>query len=88
MVALAATLYSAPMLFIGYKKKHEKLSRISFTLFFVIFSLVVGSLIARVAGYSVMYWQLATIALTSIWLIMTNKLLLEDLAVSDNPRKL
>lgn len=77
-IVLAATLYSMPMVFIAYKKKHEKISRISAILFIATFVLITISLFARFLGYGILYAQLAALLPTTIWLVMVNTLVLED----------
>jgi hypothetical protein len=74
---LAATLYSLPMIFIAYSKKHESMARISGYLFVTTALFVLISIVARVLGYGVLYPQLLTLLPTTIWLIITNSLLLE-----------
>lgn len=78
MVSAAAILYSLPMVFIGYSKKHEQLARVSRLLFIITFVLVIIILIARVTGLGVLYLQILLLTPTSIWLVITNKLLIED----------
>ncbi|MCA9309006.1 hypothetical protein KC973_01390 [Candidatus Saccharibacteria bacterium] len=77
MIVLAATLYSAPMLFIAYSKKHAAIARLSGYLFVIAIILVVTSLVARVAGHGILYAQLLTLLPTSAWLIMVNYLHLQ-----------
>lgn len=88
MVLFAALLYSLPMVLIGYRKKHEKIARISLVLFFTTIALVITCLIARLIGYGVLYIQVLVLLPSSIWLVMTNKLLLEDLRLDASTKKL
>lgn len=89
-IMLAVIFYSLPMLFIGYKKVHVKISQISRALFFITSTLVGLSIIARVTDTGIIYAQLAAILTIHIWLVMTNLLLLQHHteAGKELPRKL
>jgi hypothetical protein len=79
MITIASIFYSLPMAFIAFKKKHEKISRISQVIFFSVSFLVIGSIILRVMGFSILIVQLLVLVATSVWMILINKLILEDL---------
>jgi len=76
-IVLAVVLYSTPMLFIGFKKAHEKVARASLVLYCLMFLLVSWSLVARILDFGIIYAQLASIIPFHIWLITTNVLLIQ-----------
>lgn len=76
-VMIAITLYSTPMLFIGYKTVHKNIARSSKALFYVTFVLVMLSLVSRILDIGVIHAQLASIIPFHIWLVTTNILLLQ-----------
>lgn len=76
-VLLAAVLYALPLLFIAYAKKHEEIAQVSRVLFFAIILFAGWSIIARVYDLGIIYAQFLTLLPMQIWLIMTNKLLLQ-----------
>lgn len=76
-VVLAMLLYSLPLLFISYTKKHEKVAHVSRILFFVITFLAGWSIVARVYDIGIIYAQLVSLLPPQIWLTTTNILLLK-----------
>lgn len=87
-IVTAVILYSTPMIFIGYKKKHERIARTSRVLYIFMLVMVGWSVVARLIDSGVIYAQLASIIPFHIWLVMTNKLLLEDLTQTPATTKL
>lgn len=77
MIVIAVLLYALPILFIGYKKAHHLVSRISRILFYALFVLVAWSLIARMLNIGIIYAQLLSILPFHAWIIIVNKLLLD-----------
>lgn len=76
-VVLAMVLYSLPLLFISYTKKHQEIARVSRILFFVTLFFALWSIIARIYDIGIIYAQLVALLPAQIWLIMTNVLLLQ-----------
>lgn len=76
-VVLAIILYALPMLFIGYKKAHQPIARISYVLFFVTTGLAGLSILARVTDTGIIYAQILVLVPAQIWLVITNLLLLQ-----------
>lgn len=77
MTMMAALLYSLPMVFIAYSKVHERVARVSFVLFNITAALILVSFIVRITGHNVLFSQILILIPATIWLIVTNILLLQ-----------
>lgn len=76
-ISFAIILYAFPMLFISYSKKHENISLWSARLFWLVFVSALGSLLARFFDIGVIYWQLSTVVLFQVWIVIVNILLIK-----------
>ncbi len=77
-ILCSAVLYIMPMAFIGYKKSHQNVARLSKILFYITLCLLILSVSARAFNTAIIYAQTLALLPVQIWLIAINLLILEQ----------
>lgn len=77
-IMFSTILYTLPMIFIGYRKSHFKIAKISSTLFYITMTLVLISIFARFIDFGVIYFQTLALLPAQIWLLLVNLQLLKN----------
>lgn len=75
-ITLAIVLFSLPMLFMSFKKRHSDIARASQILFFITTVSAIWSVFARLENNGIVYAQIFTILAGQAWTLLTNILLL------------
>jgi|GEM_PF-6285382 len=71
-ITFAMILYSLPMIFIGFKKRHHMIGKLSRIFFVLIVISGLSSIIARAAGARIIPLQLFSVSVFHVWIICIN----------------
>lgn len=82
-VVLSVILYAVPIYFIGYKKVHRQIAKVSRVLFYTIVVIAIFSLLARYYDLWILYVQVLTFTVFHVWIFMVSLLLIQHKPVAD-----